>query len=96
MTKVGRERLMLFFRFGLHIFRESLILNYSDSSIQMTGGKEMAFITKFAPYVNELNAIEMVTLFEEAEYHISRNANAKILLMDVSLKMMKLVRKKAS
>tara|TARA_R110002050_G_scaffold41242_1_gene100026 strand:- start:13120 stop:14244 length:1125 start_codon:yes stop_codon:yes gene_type:complete len=96
LSKVGRERLMLFFRFGLHIFRESLIMNYADASIQMTGGTELAFIKKFAPYVNELNAIEMVTLFEDAEYHISRNANPKILLMDVSLKMMKLVRKKAS
>ena len=96
MSKIGRERLRLFFRSGLHIFRESLILNYSEDSIQMTGGSEMAFIKKFAPYVNELNAIDMVLLFEEAEYHVSRNANAKILIMDVSLKMMKLVRKKAS
>ena len=96
MTRLGRERLMLFFKYGLHVFRESLILNYSESSIQMTGGSELAFITKFAPYVNELNAIEMVQLFEDAEYHISRNANGKILLMDVSLKMMKLVRKKVS
>jgi DNA polymerase-3 subunit delta' len=96
MSKIGRERLMLFFRYGLHVFRESLIMNYSDNSIQMTGGAEMAFIAKFSPYVNELNAVDMVQLFEKAEYHISRNANAKILIMDVSLKMMKLVRKKVS
>jgi len=96
MNRIGRERLMLFFKYGLHVFRESLILNYSDTSIQMTGGSELAFINKFAPYVNELNALDMVQLFEDAEYHISRNANAKILLMDVSLKMMKLVRKKVS
>lgn len=94
ISKLGRERLMLFFRYGLHIFRESLIMNYAESSIQMTGGDEKAFITKFSPYVNELNAIDMIELFEEAEYHISRNANPRILLMDVSLKMMKLVRKK--
>ena len=94
LSKVGRERMMLFFRYGLHVFRESLIMNYSDTSIQMTGGSELAFIAKFSPYVNELNAIDMVQLFEEAEYHISRNANPKILIMDVSLKMMKLVRKK--
>lgn len=94
LSKVGRERMMQFFRYGLHVFRESLIMNYSDSSIQMTGGSEMAFISKFSPYVNELNAIDMVQLFEEAEYHISRNANPRILIMDVSLKMMKLVRKK--
>jgi DNA polymerase-3 subunit delta' len=60
----------------------------------MTGGSELAFISKFSPYVNELNAIDMVKLFEDAEYHISRNANPRILIMDVSLKMMKLVRKK--
>lgn len=94
MSAVGRERMMQFFKYGLHVFRESLILNYSDTSIQMSGGSELAFINKFSPYVNELNAIEMVSLFEEAEYHISRNANPRILIMDVSLKMMKLVRKK--
>lgn len=94
LSAVGRERMMEFFKYGLHVFRESLIMNYTDSSILMTGGTEMAFITKFSPYVNELNAIDMVQLFEEAEYHISRNANPRILIMDVSLKMMKLVRKK--
>ena len=92
MAKIGRERQMQFFRYGLHVFRESLIMNVSDESIQMTGGTEKAFIKKFSPYVNELNAIDMIQLFEEAEYHISRNANPKILIIDISLKMMKLVR----
>ena len=94
MSKVGRERLMQFFRYGLHVFRESMVMNYADESIQMTGGSEKAFIKKFSPYVNELNAIDMIELFDEAEMHIGRNANAKILIMDISLKMMKLVRKK--
>lgn len=94
LSKVGRERMMQFFKYGLHVFRESLIMNYSETSLQMTGGSELAFISKFSPYVNELNAIDMVKLFEDAEYHISRNANPRILIMDVSLKMMKLVRKK--
>lgn len=94
MTKVGRERMMQFFRYGLHVFRESLVMNYADPSIQMSGGSEIGFIKKFSPYVNELNAMDMIQLFEEAEYHISRNVNPRIILMDVSLKMMKLVRKK--
>jgi len=94
MSKIGRERLMQFFRYGLHVFRESLIMNYADDSIQLTGGSEKAFLKKFAPYVNELNAIDMVTLFDEAIMHINRNANPKIMIMDISLKMMKLVRKK--
>ena len=71
-------------------------MNYADSSIQMTGGTEMAFIKKFSPYVNELNAMDMIELFDEAQMHISRNANPKILIMDISLKMMKLVRKKVN
>jgi DNA polymerase-3 subunit delta' len=96
MSKIGRERQMQFFRYGLHIFRESLILNYADSSIQMSGGKEMDFLQKFSPYVNELNALDMVSMFEEAIHHISRNANPQIMIMDISLKMMKLVRKKVS
>ena len=96
LSKTGRERLMLFFNYGLHVFRESLMKNYAGEEIQLTGGSEKAFIQKFSPYVNELNVIEMVSLFEEAEYHISRNANPRILLMDVSLKMMKLIRIKVT
>jgi len=94
MSKVGRERLMQFFRYGLHVFRESLVMNIGEDSIQMTGGSEKAFVKKFSPYVNQLNAIDMIQLFDEAEMHIGRNANPKILIMDISLKMMKLVRKK--
>lgn len=94
LSKMGRERLIQFLKHGLHVLRESLMMNYADPSVQMTEGEEKAFITKFSPYVNALNVVDMVSLFEEAEYHISRNGNAKIILMDVSLKMMKLVRKK--
>lgn len=94
LSKMGRERMMQFFRYGLHIFRECLMINYGAQSIQMSGGDELAFLQKFAPYVNASNTLEMVQLFEDAEQHISRNANPRILVMDVSLKMMKLIRKK--
>lgn len=94
MAKQGREKLGVFFKYGLHVFRESLMMNYGSEDVELTGGSEKAFITKFSPYVNELNAIDMISLFEEAAYHIERNGNAKFILMDVSLKMMKLVRKK--
>jgi DNA polymerase-3 subunit delta' len=94
MAKQGREKLGVFFKYGLHVFRESLMMNYGSEEIGLTGGGEKNFITKFSPYVNELNAIDMISLFEEAAYHIERNGNPKIIIMDVSLKMMKLVRKK--
>lgn len=94
MAKQGREKLGVFFKYGLHVFRESLMMNYANQDVELTGGDEKGFITKFSPYVNELNAIDMISLFEEAAYHIERNGNPKIIIMDVSLKMMKLVRKK--
>lgn len=94
MAKQGREKLVVFFKYGLHVFRESLMINYASPEVSLTGQSEQQFITKFSPYVNELNAIDMISLFEEAAYHIERNGNPKIIIMDVSLKMMKLVRKK--
>lgn len=94
MAKQGREKLGVFFKYGLHVFRESLMMNYANSNVELSGDDEKEFIIKFSPYVNELNAIDMISLFEEAAYHIERNGNPKIIIMDVSLKMMKLVRKK--
>jgi len=94
ISKYSREQQKLFLAYGLHIFRECLIMNYAYDSLQKLDASEGQFVNKFAPFINSANAIQMVHEFEETVLHIDRNANAKILFLDLSLRAMKLIRVK--
>lgn len=91
-TTFGREKQKHFLKYSLHLFRESLMNNYGDDSLERRNPKEHQFLKKFAPYIHGANCIEVIELFNDAIYHIERNANPKILFLDVSLKLTKLLR----
>lgn len=91
----GREKQVHFLKYCLQIFRESLMQNYGDTSLERSGENAAQFLQKFAPYIHGANCIETIALFNDAIYHIERNANPKILFLDISLKLTKLLRVKA-
>jgi len=94
-TSFGREKQKQFLKYALHLFRESLMKNYGDVTMERIADNEAPFLSKFAPYIHGANCIEIIELFNEASYHIERNANPKILFLDVSLKLTKLLRVEA-
>jgi DNA polymerase-3 subunit delta' len=49
-------------------------------------GDEKEFIVKFSRFVNQRNYEKLLEEFNSAFYHIERNANPKILFMDLILK----------
>ena len=94
-TSFGREKQKQFLKYGLHLFRESLIQNYGNNEMERIADNEAKFLFNFAPYIHGANCIEIIELFNDASYHIERNANPKILFLDVSLKLTKLLRVEA-
>lgn len=88
----GREKQKQFLTYGLHIFRESLINNYGNSNLNRVAKNEAEFLQKFAPFIHGANCIKLIELFDNAIHHIERNANPKVLFLDVSLKLTKLLR----
>jgi DNA polymerase III subunit delta' len=88
----GREKQKQFLKYGLHLFRESLMNNYGADSLERRSQKETLFLKKFAPYIHGANCLDVIELFNDAIYHIERNANPKILFLDVSLKLTKFLR----
>jgi len=48
----------------------------------------------FAPFVNQTNIIEINEELQDAIYHIERNGNSKIILIDLSIKLTRLLHKK--
>jgi DNA polymerase-3 subunit delta' len=88
----GREKQKQFLKYALHICRESLMRNYGDAEMERLANNEVKFLANFAPYIHGANCMEVIELFNDASYHIERNANPKILFLDVSLKLTKLLR----
>lgn len=55
-------------------------------------GEEMEFVTKFSALVGLQKGELLIKTFEEAIYHVERNANPKILFLDVSLQINRYLR----
>ncbi len=82
----GRERQKSFLNYSLHIMRESLILNYADASLVKMGAEEQSFVKKFAPFIHANNVERFIEELDKAYHHMERNANVKILFMDLAFK----------
>jgi DNA polymerase III subunit delta' len=89
MPKVVQRSLM---EYGLTIMRESLIAKAQESSLQRTLPSEEEFVSRFSKSI-ALPTVELASkLFNDAIYHLERNANPRILFMDLSLQLAGLLR----
>ncbi len=82
----GREIHKQFFQYGLEMFRDCLMYNYGNRDLVRLNGKERDFLEKFAPFVNQTNYEKLIEEFNSNYYYIERNANPKILFMDLFIK----------
>ena len=51
-------------------------------------------LDKFAPFVHGKNIVAINKELNDAIFHIERNGNAKIILLDLSLKLTRLIHSK--
>lgn len=86
VNAAGRERQKNFINYALHIIRESMVLNYGDPQLVKLGADEQDFVKKFAPFIHAANIERFTEELNKAYYHMERNANAKILFMDLAFK----------
>ncbi len=93
MAGIGRERQKSFFSYTLRLIRENFIMNLKNDEIIYMSDDERKFSEKFHPFINGRNILGITEEFNSASSDIERNANAKIVLFDMSLKIVKLIRK---
>ncbi|MBN8695335.1 MAG: DNA polymerase III subunit delta' [Bacteroidetes bacterium] len=86
VSAAGRERQKNFINYSLHIIRESMIINYGDPVLTKLGKDEQDFVRKFAPFIHSNNIERFTEELNKAYYHMERNANPKILFMDLAFK----------
>ncbi|MFK8037518.1 MAG: DNA polymerase III subunit delta' [Crocinitomicaceae bacterium] len=93
LAAYDRENQKNFLKYGLHMFRESLIFNYLGEDKVNVKNEEKAFLNKFARFINNQNISALQNEFDQSIYHIDRNANAKLLFSDLVIKLTKLIKK---
>ena len=92
ISKTGRETQKRFLTYCLQFFRQALLLNYNAESLVFLQPKTPGFnLEKFAPFVHSGNIIEIDKELNDAIYHIERNGSAKIILLDLSIKLTRLL-----
>ncbi len=96
IAKTGRETQKKFLAFCLNYFRQAMLMNYKADSLVYLEPKSEGFkLENFAPFVHGNNILEISDELQDAIYHIERNGNSKIILTDLSIKLTRLLHKKA-
>ena len=91
---LGRERQKHFFQYGLHFIREFMVYLLTGNQAVRLRPPELKTAVNLAKVMN-FHQLEPITqLFNECSYFIERNANAKILGLDASIKMHQIFKKK--
>ena len=93
-AKLGREKQKQFLQYGLEIFRDALMFNFGERGLVRLSGPDKAFLEKFAPFINQHNYEALVEEFNSNYYNIERNANPKILFLDLLLTANELINRK--
>ncbi|WP_372800327.1 ATP-binding protein [Lutibacter sp.] len=95
IAKTGRETQKRFLNYCLQFFRQAMLLNYGTEELVFLQPKSPNFkLENFAPFVHSGNIIEITKELNDALYHIERNGNPKIILLDLSIKLTRLLHQK--
>ena len=95
MAGKGREEQKYFLSYVLEIFRQAMMINYGNPHLQFIDMSQVKFqLDKLAPFIHNANIEEIFHLIEKANYSIERNANSKLVFINLSLSLTKLIHKK--
>lgn len=94
MHQLTREEQKHFLSYALDQIRQNLVLNYTGNEIVRLNKSERDFSDKFSPFINDLNAEDLMEEITEAHNDVSRNAYSKIVFADLSMKVHYLLVKK--
>ena len=92
ISKIGRENQKNFLRYGMKLMREVLMVLAGAEHLVHLPANEKEFVANFSRVMDSAKAEAIINELEKAHYHIERNANGKILFLDVSLQFIKILK----
>ncbi|MDM1552320.1 MULTISPECIES: ATP-binding protein [Empedobacter] len=86
-----------FLNYCSEIFRQALLKTYqSDDLVFLQINAEGFKWQGFAPFIHGANIEDILNEINEASYHIERNGNSKIILLDLSIKLTRYLHRKTA
>lgn len=93
LAKKGREQQKSFLQYVIHLLEATIRQRYTNTSI--LANEELAFVQKLAATALSFEAIQsLIEDLDKTSYSIQRNANGKIQLQALSIKMMYAIQNK--
>jgi DNA polymerase-3 subunit delta' len=94
MASTGREAQKNFISFSMRILRENFMisLDQSKNNLVFLTGEEAAFSGNFHPFITQKNIYPLTDELNLGYSHIEANGNAKIIFLDLALKVTRLIR----
>jgi DNA polymerase-3 subunit delta' len=92
IASLGRERQKIFIQYAARMVRENFILNLDLEKIAYLTEDEKSFSTKFSQFINSKNASKIYEELNRAYRDIQMNAHSKTVMLDLSIKLMRLLR----
>ncbi|MFZ6011162.1 MAG: ATP-binding protein [Bacteroidota bacterium] len=75
--------------YSMNMMRETLLHHAQANSINRTRGEELKFVQDFSKVMNLEKIETSFKLMNDATYHLERNGSAKMIFLDLSLKISK-------
>jgi DNA polymerase-3 subunit delta' len=94
MASLGREAQKNFLSYSLRLLRENLMLslNQYNNNLVYLADEEAEFSGKFHPFINNENVYQLTEVFNLAFSHIEANGYAKVIFLDLAMKVTRLLR----
>ncbi len=88
LARQDQKNLLLY---GLHTFRECLLVITNCSPLLRTSEKEIEFIKKFSQVLTVQKIHNLSEKLNQAIYHLERNGNGKITFLDLSIELSQII-----
>ncbi len=88
----GRENQKLFLTYALHFLREFMVLRETGNPRARLGAEELKTAQNLTKVIDFQRLTKLVGLFDAANFHVERNANPKILFMNASLEVNRILK----
>jgi len=91
-AKLGRENQKQFLQYGLHFLRELMAFRLTGNQALRLRPEELVTAQNMAKVLDFEKITQVVGLFNDNIYYIERNANPKILFLDTSIQVHKILK----
>jgi len=97
ISSTGREAQKNFLSYSLRLLRENLMMTLGQlkNRLVFLAGDEASFSDNFHPFINQNNIYLLTDEFNLAFSHVEANGNAKIIFLDLAMKVTRLISRAA-